>query len=43
MAYDENSIRVMSADEIEQRFDWLRLANLAKEHHLPVDWVRRGF
>lgn len=43
MAYDENSIRVMSADEIEQCFDWLRLANLAKEHHLPVDWVRRGF
>ncbi|EGI23631.1 hypothetical protein ECKG_05047 [Escherichia coli TA206] len=43
MAYDENSIRVMSADEIEQRFGWLRLENLAKEHHLPVDWVRRGF
>ncbi|HFP3305971.1 TPA: hypothetical protein ACHF9X_005260, partial [Escherichia coli] len=31
------------ADEIEQRFDWLRLENLAKEHRLPVDWVRRGF
>lgn len=43
MAYDEHSIRVMSADEIEQRFDWLRLENLAKEHRLPVDWVRRGF
>ncbi|WP_061371528.1 hypothetical protein, partial [Salmonella enterica] len=43
MAYDEYSIRVMSADEIEQRFDWLRLENLAKEHRLPVDWVRRGF
>lgn len=43
MTYDENSIRVMSAGESEQRFDWLRLEKLAKEHNLPVDWVRRGF
>lgn len=43
MAYDENSIRVLSPEEIKQRFDWVRIGDLVHEYNLPVDWVRRGF
>lgn len=43
MAYDENSIRILSAIEIADRFGWLRAETLAREYNQPVEWVKRGF
>ncbi|EAN5736314.1 hypothetical protein EJD04_26905 [Salmonella enterica] len=43
MAYDENSIRILSASEVRERFSWLQAEMLARDNHLPVEWVKRGF
>lgn len=42
MTYDEKSIRILRKEEID-RFDWSHTARLADEHHLPLEWVKRGF
>ncbi|WP_074013617.1 hypothetical protein [Candidatus Sodalis sp. SoCistrobi] len=42
MTYDKKSIRILREEEID-RFDWSRTARLADEHHLPLEWVKRGF
>lgn len=42
MTYDEKSIRILRKEEID-RFDWSRTGRLADEHHLPLEWVKRGF
>lgn len=43
MAYDENSIRILSTREAKERFGWLEAETLAKNNNLPVEWVKRGF
>lgn len=42
MAYDENSIRILTLAEI-LKFDWHRAEQLAEEYRVPVQWVKRGF
>ncbi|HGJ5882282.1 hypothetical protein [Arsenophonus sp.] len=42
MTYDAKSIRILREDEIKQ-FDWHWAEELAHEHVLPLDWVKRGF
>ncbi len=42
MTYDEKSNRILREEEID-RFDWSSTARLADEHHLPLEWVKRGF
>ncbi|WP_063657708.1 hypothetical protein [Candidatus Arsenophonus triatominarum] len=42
MTYDASSIRILCEDEIKQ-FDWHWAEELAHEHTLPLDWVKRGF
>ncbi|PAV02680.1 hypothetical protein CBG25_09480 [Arsenophonus sp. ENCA] len=42
MTYDAKSIRILREDEIK-RFDWHWAEELAHEHILPLDWVKRGF
>lgn len=43
MPYDERSIRILSRREIKERFGWLLAETLARDNHLPVAWVKRGF
>lgn len=43
MPYDENSIRILSGREAEERFGWLAAETLARDNNLPVEWVERGF
>lgn len=43
MPYDENSIRILSDREARERFGWLEAEALARDNHLPVEWVKRGF
>lgn len=43
MPYDENSIKILTAREINSRFDWVKAETLAAECNLPVEWVNRGF
>ncbi|WP_063657670.1 hypothetical protein [Candidatus Arsenophonus triatominarum] len=42
MTYDASSIHILREDEIKQ-FDWHWAEELAHEHTLPLDWVKRGF
>ncbi|HBE9085324.1 TPA: hypothetical protein KNG82_002197 [Escherichia coli] len=43
MPYDENSIKILSAREINERCDWVKAETLAAEYNLPLEWVNRGF
>ncbi|HFG6592188.1 TPA: hypothetical protein ACGHH5_003204 [Salmonella enterica subsp. enterica serovar 1,4,[5],12:b:-] len=42
MVYDEYSIRILPLSEI-LKFDWHRAEQLADEHRVPLEWVKRGF
>ncbi|MFP1557163.1 hypothetical protein ACLB1T_02725 [Escherichia coli] len=41
MPYDE-SIKILSAREINNRFDWVNAERLAEKYNLPDEWVNRG-
>ena len=41
--YDASSIRVLRADEIASRFEWVHIADLAKKYARPEEWIERGF
>ncbi|MCL1128003.1 hypothetical protein [Shewanella surugensis] len=42
MAYDATSIRVLKAEEVYDRFEWVRANELAKEYKKPLACVERA-
>ncbi|EHR0737817.1 hypothetical protein KS886_000330 [Escherichia coli] len=43
MPYDENSIKILSAGEVDRRFGWMKAERVAADNSLPVEWIKRGF
>ena len=41
--YNASSIRVLTAKEIQDNFDWNRAAQVAKDYQRPVEFINRGF
>lgn len=42
MSYDERNIRILAPHEIEERFEWSRIGELAAKYHRPAEWIERG-
>lgn len=43
MSYDENSIRVLNLEEIEERFPFVRIQALALKYGKDPQWLKRLF
>jgi hypothetical protein len=41
--YNADSIRILQPDEATQRFEWLRIQELAHEYNRSPKWIARGF
>lgn len=42
MTYDASSIRVMRAEDLEERWEWLKAGNLASQYQRDERWISRG-
>jgi hypothetical protein len=42
MPYTAADIRVLSDQEVDERFTWARVAALAEKYSRPTDWIARG-
>jgi hypothetical protein len=41
--YNASCIRILPAEEAVERFEWLHIAQLAREFNRPEAWIERGF
>ena len=41
--YTANSIKILSQEQAEGKFDWLMIENLANKHSIPQECVQRAF
>jgi hypothetical protein len=41
-SYTASSIVILTPDETNARFGWLRVQGLAAEYRKPVAWIQRG-
>lgn len=41
--YNASSIRVLTAKEIQDKFDWNRAKQVADDYNRPVEFISRGF
>lgn len=40
--YNADSIRILDAGDIVERFDWAQAAELAAQYRRPQQWIERG-
>lgn len=40
--YNSSSIRILHPDEAIEKFEWLKIQELANKYHCTVEWVERG-
>jgi hypothetical protein len=40
--YTASAIRILTADEVADRFSWARVAELAERYRKPAAWIERG-
>lgn len=42
MAYDASSIRILSDQDVAERFEWAKVGSLAAQYKRDPIWIRRG-
>ena len=42
MSYTAANIRVLTEQEVDERFTWARVGALAQKYSRPSDWIARG-
>jgi hypothetical protein len=40
--YNADSIRILQPEEAEERFEWLKIQQLANQYHCTTEWIERG-
>jgi hypothetical protein len=43
MEYDASCIKVLPEVVVEDKFEWVRIENLATKYLRPVEWIANGF
>jgi hypothetical protein len=41
--YDASSIKILKPEEASEKFEWLKLQQLADHYHCTTEWIERGF
>lgn len=41
--YNASSIKILQPEEASERFEWLKIQDLANHYHCTIEWIERGF
>lgn len=41
--YTAKDIRILSDEDIIEKFDWAKIGSLSEQYKAPTEWIERGF